>query len=779
MNVPGEGPVPARIMLVGEAPGRDEEASGHPFVGASGRELDRMLHEAGLLRSECFTTNVCRHRPPENKIEVWLSKAKKRASIPQGFVPMRNLHVHPYISQGFDNLLREIELVKPNVIVAFGNVSMWALTGKWGISKWRGSHLRVDWDQDGPLVLPSWHPAHILRDWAERAAGVRDLRRAAALQSGRDAREPRWSFIIRPTFEQAVSTLQMLLGRLAGGPLRLVHDLETRAGHIACSGLAWSKTEAICIPFMAVGSPEGYWSLEQEAHLLWLHYQVLCHPNARVVNQNYLYDAQYTHRWWCFVGRFHRDTMIAHHTAFCALPKAVDYQASLYCEHYRYWKDDGRDWDPKVGEDQLWEYNCVDCVRTYEVDDVVSASVESLGLGAVNAFQQNQFHCTLTTMNRGIRLDPRARDAMAVELLQEAEEKQAWLERVLGHSINIKSPQQLQALFYEDLKQPIIFNRKTKRPTLDDDALQKIAKREPLLAPIIKRITELRSIGVFVSTFLNAKLDIDGRLRCSFNPCGTYTFRYSSSKNAFWTGTNLQNIPKGVEAKEPEDLELPNIRKLFVPDPGFTFFDMDLDRADLQVVVWEAEDKELKEMLRLGVDMHSENAKLLGCPRQLAKVWVHGTNYGGGPRTMAQNCGLTVHTAERMRARWFGAHPGIERWQERTAALGTSKGYVENVFGYRWYQFDRFHLPDALAWQPQSVVGRVINTAWQRIHEEAPEIQVLLQVHDSLAGQVPTHLIQQALTTLKNLAHVEVPYSDPLVIPVNIKTSEESWGACR
>src|SRR3990167_8868100 len=108
MQVPGEGPVPARIMIVGEAPGFEEERSGHPFVGASGRELDKLLHEAGILRSECFTSNVCRERPPDNKIEVWLSKVKKKSSIPQGFVPLRNLHVHPHVKKGFDALLREI-----------------------------------------------------------------------------------------------------------------------------------------------------------------------------------------------------------------------------------------------------------------------------------------------------------------------------------------------------------------------------------------------------------------------------------------------------------------------------------------------------------------------------------------------------------------------------------------------------------------------------------------------------------------------------------------------
>lgn len=777
MIVPGEGPVPARILICGEAPGYEEDRAGRPFVGASGRELDKMLHEAGILRSECFVTNICRVRPPENKIEAWLSKIKTKSKIPPGFVPMRNLHVHPNIQSGFNDLLRELELVKPNVIIAFGNVALWALTGLWGVSKWRGSQLRVDWDQEGPKVVPTFHPAYILRDWGERAATVRDIRRAGASAGSRALPKPAWSFIIRPSFEQVCATMESLLQLLATGPRKLVHDLETRSGHIACSGIAWSATEAICVPFMDSTRAEGYWSEEQEAHLIWLHKQVLCHPNARVVNQNYLYDAQYTHRWWCFVANFWRDTMISHHVAFCELPKALDYQASLYCEQYRYWKDDARDWDPKMGEDQLWYYNCEDCVRTWEVDEAAHRSVEKFGLQPVQEFQQGLFHCTLRTMNHGIRIDTKAKSALAKELLEAATEKEKWLEDVLGHKLDCKSPQQLMRLFYDDFQLPPVLNKKTKRPTTNDEALEKLARKEPILGPIIKRISELRSIGVFVSTFLNARLDTDGRLRCSFNPCGTYTFRYSSGKNAFWSGTNLQNVPKGVEAKEPEDLELPNIRKIFVPDPGFTFFDMDLDRADLQVVVWEANDPELKQMLREGIDVHAENGKLLKIPRQMAKVWVHGTNYGGSPRTMATACGVTVHQAEQMQKLWFAAHPGIQRWHIRTMAAA-QKGYIQNAFGYKWYFFDRFDLKDALAWQPQSVVGRVINTAWQRLYAEAPWIMVLLQVHDSLAGQFPTHRAAEAQATLKQLAQVTVPYPDPLVIPVGLKTSEVSWGHC-
>jgi DNA polymerase I-like protein with 3'-5' exonuclease and polymerase domains len=354
---------------------------------------------------------------------------------------------------------------------------------------------------------------------------------------------------------------------------------------------------------------------------------------------------------------------------------------------------------------------------------------------------------------------------------------------ILGHPLNPKSPLQMKRLFYEDLKQKEVINRKTGTVTLNDEALQKIASREPLLRPLVRAISEFRSLGVFLSTFVNAKLDSDQRLRCSYNIAGTETFRLSSSQNAFDSGLNLQNIPKGgsTEKDNPDALRLPNVRTLFIPDPGYTFFDCDLDRADLQVVVWEAGDEELRSMLREGVDIHQENAKLLGISRQMAKSWVHGTNYGGSPRTMAVNCGISVHQAEVMRTRWFSAHPGIAAWHKRTEHQLLTHRFVTNPFGYRRYYFDRVEglLPEALAWQPQSTVAIVINKIWRKIYDHAKEIQVLLQVHDSLAGQFPTHLAAPCGRKIHELAReVVVPYSTPLVIPLGLKTSTKSWGDC-
>jgi DNA polymerase I len=433
-------------------------------------------------------------------------------------------------------------------------------------------------------------------------------------------------------------------------------------------------------------------------------------------------------------------------------------------------------------EEQRWAYNAEDCVRTREVGEATTRTLEELGLTDVDAFQHKLFWPVLHAMLRGVLIDQAARNEMSLTLLNEMGVRSKWLVDVLGHELNPRSTTQMQGLFYGDFQLPIQKHKVTRQPTLDDSALEKLAFLEPLVQPIIRRVQELRSLGVFLSTFVRAPLDADGRMRCSYNICGTETYRFSSSANAFGNGTNLQNIPKGTEPDDPLALSLPNIRRLFLPDPGFTFFDLDLDRADLQVVIWEADDAEFKAMLREGVDIHKENARVLGVSRELAKRWVHGTNYGGSPRTMGQSCGISTADAERMQRRWFAAHPGIKRWHERTGMELSTRHYVENRFGYRRHYFDRVDsiLPEALAWLPQSTVACVINRIWLWLWGNARGlIEVLLQVHDSLAGQFPIGSRREALVALRRAAsQVVVPYDDPLIIPVGIKTSSKSWGDC-
>jgi len=242
-----------------------------------------------------------------------------------------------------------------------------------------------------------------------------------------------------------------------------------------------------------------------------------------------------------------------------------------------------------------------------------------------------------------------------------------------------------------------------------------------------------------------------------------------------------------------QKLILPNVRKLIIPDPDYEIYEADLAGADAQVVAWEAQDDDLKAGFRAGIDIHVKNAedmwgneftRLSGharrAKRQECKHTVHGCNYGCTPRTTAIQRGWTVHEAERFHSRWFSLHPGIKTnfHQAVERNLNTSKT-VTNPFGFRRPYFDRPAqcFTEALAWIPQSTVA--INTylgAFQ-LEDRIPEVEILLQVHDSLVFQLPL-TTKVSASDIKNALRIETPYPDPLYIPWGLKKSTKSWGDC-
>lgn len=826
----GVGQCPAKVLIVGDVWSAEDNRTFTPFNGSAGLELERLLHEAKILRSECYTTNAVNAYPPSGDLSNWIAKAKK--DVTSSHVLFHDKYVRQIVLDGYRNLLKEITLVDPNIIITLGDLPLWALTGAWGALKWRGSHLTFTHPDTGKVykLIPTLHPAKLFGMWDMRSTVVLDLKRAQLHSGTEPFNPPAWNFTIRPSFGKVVDILLELYHNTAKSPTpyRLSLDIETRAGHIACVGIAWSRLDAICIPLMCMENKQGFWGLEEETEIVFLLYKLLTHPNAKIVWQNGLYDAQYIYRHWHFIPTesYSQDTMISQHSCFAALPKGLDFISSMYAQWYVYWKDEGKTWSNTIGEDQLWSYNCQDCVYTYEDSEALEGICTSLNLTQVDAYQQGMFAPVLRAMLRGIRVIPQAKARMAQEIQDAIEGREKFLEDILGFYININSPKQMCALFYEDfgikpiMKRKRVGNSVIASQTADDEALQKIANMDPLLKPVCNAIADLRTLGKFLKDFVLMPLDVDGRMRCSFNIAGDaagksapYSYRLSSSENAFGSGGNLQTIPSEkskssgkAAARGSLDFKLPNIRTMYGPDLGFTVFDMDLDRADLQVVVWESDDPMLKAAMKAGADIHLLNVFSLDGQdpppleelveshpkyldhriprkhkREFAKVFCHATNYLGKARTVAGHTGRSVHEIERAQKQWFGAHPGILAWHERVINQAKRFRFVENKFGYRWYIFDRIDeqlFPKCVAWIPQSTVGNVINSAWRNIYKNLPHVQVLLQVHDSLVGQFPTHLKQTAVQQLKEQSSIIIPYEDPLIIPVGVKTSEISWGDC-
>jgi uracil-DNA glycosylase family 4 len=160
--VPGEGPEDARIMFIGEAPGFNEDKQGRPFVGAAGKFLEQLLGVAGLKREDVFIGNVLKCRPPNN-----------RDPMPDEIEACRKW------------LDRQIELIRPEVIVTLGRFSMGRFIPGASISRIHGDPRVID----GVTVVPMFHPAAALHQERYRSLIVEDFKKLPEILRGAQERK--------------------------------------------------------------------------------------------------------------------------------------------------------------------------------------------------------------------------------------------------------------------------------------------------------------------------------------------------------------------------------------------------------------------------------------------------------------------------------------------------------------------------------------------------------------------------------------------------------------
>lgn len=139
-HVPGEGNKNAKIMLIGEAPGEEEDRQGKPFVGKAGKLLTRILESVNIKRDEVFITNVVKCRPPNNRDPA----------------PEEIDTCLPY-------LLRQIEIIKPKIIITLGRISAYTLLSKknFSITKEHGKIFKFS---NQTMLIPIYHPSYLLRN---------------------------------------------------------------------------------------------------------------------------------------------------------------------------------------------------------------------------------------------------------------------------------------------------------------------------------------------------------------------------------------------------------------------------------------------------------------------------------------------------------------------------------------------------------------------------------------------------------------------------------------
>ncbi len=349
------------IVLVGEARGEHEDKYNSCFIGPSGAQLLRMLHEAEIIRlsnfdreylhrwytardptaleaiwglhPEVYRTNVFQIHPPRNDLDHFTGP--KAEGLP-GFPALTKKHVRKEFAPQLERLGDEILDHNPNVVICLGNTAIWALAGRVGITKIRGTTLLSTHTVADYKLLPTFHPAAILRQWDNRPTVIADLIKAKRESSYPEIRRPHREIWIEPSLTDIRDFTQSYI---LGCDLLSV-DIETSGSRITCIGFAPSPRIGIVIPFDDERrANRSYWpTLETERECWQIVNDILSDKSIPKLFQNGLYDISFLYRAYGIktLNAAH-DTMLLQHALQPESLKGLGYLGSLYTDEFA-WK---------------------------------------------------------------------------------------------------------------------------------------------------------------------------------------------------------------------------------------------------------------------------------------------------------------------------------------------------------------------------------------------------------------------------------------------------------
>lgn len=586
------GPHDAKIVIVGESWGREEAAAKRPFVGPSGQELNRLLSEAGINRYDCLCANIVAEQPHANETFRFFLPKNSHSTSPRvgGLIPSG------LVTSEMQRLYCQLGFAPRSLVIGVGNYALWGLSQRasaspvresngrrvgddlstyvpGGILNWRGSMIYVEPHKNflpqGDMsdirhipFLPIVHPAAIIREWSLRSPTLHDLRMRVPKALRGDWRPKETPLhVSAPPLVDILYSLKMWLEAAKELSFDLACDIETfRRQFISCIGFSCGEI-TISIPFISGVESDGtirsYFSVEEEAIILGLIRQIFLHPSIRIIGQNFIYDTQFIQHWLGVTPKLFHDTMLCQNVLFPGTPKDLGYLSSLYCDYHWYWKDDVKDWSKFGNLHQLLDYNCIDVARTYEIAQKQLHLVKALGQEEQMHFKMRTNDLCLRMMNRGVLIDSQRRGSMLFELQAAEAAFQHELLQIVPQAMVkpiekkndkhwYRSAKQTSELFYDILGMSVVNHRKTGNRTVGKEALMVLERKYPEFTGLFRRLDYLGSVSNTVGV-IQTPTEVDGRMRCSYNPGGTETHRLSSSENVFGRGTNLQNLTKGEE----------------------------------------------------------------------------------------------------------------------------------------------------------------------------------------------------------------------------------------
>lgn len=443
-----------------------------------------------------------------------------------------------------------------------------------------------------------------------------------------------------------------------------------------------------------------------------------------------------------------------------------------------------------------WVYNGLDCCITIECLEKLLPQLTP-ELYTVYDFAIGMQAPAMEMSLRGILVDQNAKAEVIVEL----DQKERQLSRILeifadaawSRELNPNSPKQLQEFFYSWMKiPPIYINQKgVRKISTNREALEKL-QAYYYARPFVNLILTIRDYRKKLST-LRKGIDADDRMRSGYKTTGTETGRWSSTKNAFGTGDNIQN-------------QTEILRRIYIADPGFKMGYADLEQAESRGVAAISGDENYWNACHSG-DLHTTVCRMVWTKlpwtgddkkdkkeiaeqkfyrqfsyRDMAKRGGHGSNYRGTPRTMARHLKVAQVVMEEFQETYFNRFPDIPKWHTKVAYTIQTTGTITTAYGRRRRFFGR---PDddatiraAIAHEPQSTIVDTLNIGLWRVwkHLSPQGIRILGQIHDAILFLYPEDKEQELLPKVLELMHVKIPIQNRvLVIPSEVSIGW-NWG---
>jgi len=586
----GFGPMGAKIVIVSECPTEDDVRNHKAYTGSAGRELDKVLKEAGIDSFSCWKTFACKYYVPPN---IGDAKIPFKVRAEQEGI---NLQTE------YNDLQVEIAGIQPNVIICLGSTALYAITGKSPLTDYRGSILTGY----GKKVVATYHPKDFI--FAKGGESTAYWQRQIMLVDLKRAKEESLtSQLILPSrmLRVARSSADVYeFFRKYKDHKNPAVDIEALECIPSCIGFAFTPYEGMTIPLWNV---KGLSTIpDSDMAMMWI-YVAEALVKYDIIGQNFKYDQDKINRLGFIIKHLFSDTMLKAFAINPELPKSLAFNTSIYTRE-PFYKNEGM-YEGSV-EDLFLGCARDSCV-TKEVDLAMDSDLDELGM---RPYYENfilKLHWSyLKTENIGFRIDAKAREVLIEKYVkwQEANAYELW--QLCGTQINSNSPKQIASLLFDNFKLP------RRAGTGEEELTSLLAQhgKNKLHKRVMELILEDRRVKKTINTYLLAMPDFDGRMKSTFFLCldtgrtstgqqdppirpSIEVKNLSNKKIDKVLGTAFQTMTKHGDIGE-------DLRSMYVADPGEVFINIDSSQAEARVVFLLADD----EQALIDIDKHDYHA---------------------------------------------------------------------------------------------------------------------------------------------------------------------------